>query len=143
MRGFLNKWCRGTKVFFRIFRFYDITHETVVMPATDFGIHVQRKCSIENVWVSWPYSFISFICIIGYKRNNTQHFIKFSLLEKKKLVKLPRSSLKGLLHLANLARRSCTEAHIWQFPGIGTSTAVLRTKVHFSKHVWTFRQVLV
>ena len=28
-----------------IFRFYDITHETVVMPATDFGI--PRKCSIN------------------------------------------------------------------------------------------------
>jgi len=38
----------------RISRFYDITHEPVVTPATYFGIHVLRKCSIKMFVSSYP-----------------------------------------------------------------------------------------
>ena len=49
---------------FRISRCYDITHETVVTPATDIGIQI--KCSIFFFGSGDPAFFIiSFICIIG------------------------------------------------------------------------------
>ena len=41
-------------------------------------------------------------------------------------------SLKGLSHLADLARRSYTGAQIWRFSGIGTSTAAQR--YHIAKN---------
>ena len=65
-----------------ISRFYDITHETVVTPATYFGI--LRKCSIQVFQVCWPCFFISFICIIGFKltthetSKNSQYSVKFT-----------------------------------------------------------------
>ena len=51
-------WTNGI---LRISRFYDIPHETVVTPATDFGI--LRKCSI----LVFGYFIFSFIYIIGFK----------------------------------------------------------------------------
>jgi len=50
-----------------ISRFYDITHETVVTPATDFGYTCTEKM-LNNFFSGLvTILFSSFICIIGYK----------------------------------------------------------------------------
>ena len=74
----------------RISRVYDITHETVVTPATYFGI--LRKCSIKNNRVWWPHLFYFIYLQDRFSTKITRNFIKIWMLEKE-TVKLPRSSL--------------------------------------------------